>query len=176
MRGLSQAGHLRVWIKTPSNVSTLRSGHSTNGDAAVISALHSAGTRTTAAALQDIRGPPLPRGGSGRLGPTLDSSKLDSSVMMPSALVVLAAPCLLATLCLLLPTSTWAQQQSTLPGFSEVIDVRVVNLEVVVTDRAGNRIHGLSPEDFVLRVDGQEVPMSTESCSIPRARPVPKCS
>ena len=77
--------------------------------------------------------------------------------MMPSALVVLAAPCLLATLCLLLPTSTWAQQQSTLPGFSEVIDVRVVNLEVVVTDRAGNRIHGLSPEDFVLRVDGQEV-------------------
>ncbi len=40
--------------------------------------------------------------------------------------------------------------------FGEVIDVRVVNLEVVVTEN-GRRVTGLSPEDFVLTVDGQEV-------------------
>ncbi|MEM9406880.1 MAG: VWA domain-containing protein, partial [Acidobacteriota bacterium] len=39
--------------------------------------------------------------------------------------------------------------------FSEVFDVRVVNLEVVVTDRKGNRITGLQPEDFELFVDGE---------------------
>lgn len=50
-----------------------------------------------------------------------------------------------------------AQPQPTLPSFSDVIDVRVINLEVVVTDRKGNRIHGLGPEDFLLKVDGREV-------------------
>lgn len=39
--------------------------------------------------------------------------------------------------------------------FSEVYDVRVVNLEVVVTDRKGERITGLGPEDFELLVDGE---------------------
>ncbi len=43
--------------------------------------------------------------------------------------------------------------------FGDIIDVRVVNLEVVVTDRQGNRVVGLTPEDFVLRVDGQEKPI-----------------
>ena len=42
--------------------------------------------------------------------------------------------------------------------FGEIIDVRVVNLEVVVT-RGGERVQGLSPEDFVLKVDGSEVPI-----------------
>ena len=40
--------------------------------------------------------------------------------------------------------------------FSEVIDVRVVNIEVVVTDRDGVRVHGLEPDDFILRLDGEE--------------------
>ena len=44
--------------------------------------------------------------------------------------------------------------------FGEQIEVRVVNLEVVVTDRDGNRVSGLSPEDFRLRVDGDDVPIS----------------
>lgn len=43
--------------------------------------------------------------------------------------------------------------------FGDVIDVRIVNLEVVVTDRQGNRVIGLAPDDFVLRVDGQEKPI-----------------
>ncbi len=42
--------------------------------------------------------------------------------------------------------------------FGEVIDVRVVNLEVVVTED-GQRVTGLKPEDFLLTVDGREVPI-----------------
>src|SRR6478609_400524 len=45
------------------------------------------------------------------------------------------------------------------PSFGESIDVRVVNVEAVVTDRQGNRVSGLRPEDFRLRVDGKEVPV-----------------
>lgn len=41
----------------------------------------------------------------------------------------------------------------------ESIDVRVVNVEAVVTDRSGQRIKGLKPSDFRLRVDGKEVPI-----------------
>lgn len=48
--------------------------------------------------------------------------------------------------------------QETNPGiFGEVLDVRVVNLEVVVTDRQGNRVSGLKAEDFELKVDGKPV-------------------
>ena len=43
--------------------------------------------------------------------------------------------------------------------FSETIDVRVVNVEVVVTDRAGNRVHGLEVADFELLVDGEPTPI-----------------
>ena len=41
--------------------------------------------------------------------------------------------------------------------FGEEIDVRVVNLEAVVEDRAGNRVEGLSADDFRILVDGEEV-------------------
>ena len=41
--------------------------------------------------------------------------------------------------------------------FGEEIDVRVVNLEVVVGDREGNRVRGLSRDDFRILVDGEEV-------------------
>lgn len=43
--------------------------------------------------------------------------------------------------------------------FGETIDVRVVNVETVVTDERGNVARGLSPGDFRLLVDGQEVPV-----------------
>ncbi len=45
------------------------------------------------------------------------------------------------------------------PTFGERIDVRVVNVEVVVTDKSGNRVTGLPPGDFRLKVDGREVPI-----------------
>lgn len=41
----------------------------------------------------------------------------------------------------------------------ETIDVRVVNVEAVVTDRKGERVRGLKAEDFQLLVDGKEVPV-----------------
>lgn len=40
--------------------------------------------------------------------------------------------------------------------FGEVIDVRVVNLEVAVTDQ-GEPVTGLGPQDFLLTIDGKEV-------------------
>lgn len=56
-------------------------------------------------------------------------------------------------------TSLFAQQapQIEVP-YSEVIDVRVVNVEVVVEEK-GARVRGLGPQDFVLEVDGKEVPI-----------------
>jgi VWFA-related protein len=43
--------------------------------------------------------------------------------------------------------------------FGEVLDVRVVNVEVVVTDQDGERVRGLDATDFRLKVDGKEVPI-----------------
>lgn len=50
------------------------------------------------------------------------------------------------------------QPPSDVPGvFGEVLDVRVINLEVVVTDKAGTPINGLDTSDFRLLVDGEEM-------------------
>ena len=43
--------------------------------------------------------------------------------------------------------------------FGEQIEVRVVNVEVVVTDKQGNRVQGLKPGDLRLKVDGKTVPI-----------------
>jgi VWFA-related protein len=50
-----------------------------------------------------------------------------------------------------------AQPPGTSDGLvlGETIDVRVVNVEVVVTDKDGNRVYGLGADDFRLFVDGQ---------------------
>jgi VWFA-related protein len=45
------------------------------------------------------------------------------------------------------------------PVFGEQIEVRIVNVEVVVTDKDGNRVTGLQPSDFRLRVDGKDLPV-----------------
>lgn len=42
--------------------------------------------------------------------------------------------------------------------YSEVVDVRVVNVEVVVEEK-GARVRGLGPRDFRIEVDGKEVPI-----------------
>lgn len=41
--------------------------------------------------------------------------------------------------------------------FFETLDVNVVNVEVFVTDKKGNRVRGLKREDFELREDGRPV-------------------
>ncbi len=50
-------------------------------------------------------------------------------------------------------------QEPPLPVFGETLEVRVVNLEVVVTDRDGLPVTGLAPSDFRLTVDGDELPI-----------------
>ncbi|HEX6902332.1 MAG TPA: VWA domain-containing protein [Thermoanaerobaculia bacterium] len=44
-------------------------------------------------------------------------------------------------------------------SFGDSIDVRVVNVEAVVTDRRGRLVKGLKASDFRLLVDGKEVPI-----------------
>ncbi|MFQ5348894.1 MAG: VWA domain-containing protein, partial [Thermoanaerobaculia bacterium] len=67
----------------------------------------------------------------------------------------------LLPLVLLVVAGSWraaAQQPGERPGvFAEVLDVRVVNIEVVVTDKKGVPVYGLGPDDFRLTVDGAEV-------------------
>jgi VWFA-related protein len=45
------------------------------------------------------------------------------------------------------------------PVINESIDVRVMNMETVVTDAQGKRVKGLTAADFRLLVDGREVPI-----------------
>lgn len=65
---------------------------------------------------------------------------------------------------LLILATTWAPASMAQPDegsvFGERVEVRVVNLEVVVTDRQGNRVSDLVAEDFQLKVDGKSLPIS----------------
>jgi VWFA-related protein len=49
------------------------------------------------------------------------------------------------------------------PGFLESLDVRLVNLEVYVTDRQGEAVEGLTAKDFTLLEDGKKVKLSNFS-------------
>lgn len=62
-----------------------------------------------------------------------------------------------SALALLCATAPLSPQEDLSASFGEVIDIRVINLDVVVTDRNGDRVTGLGPEDFRLLVDGEEV-------------------
>ncbi len=72
---------------------------------------------------------------------------------MSRRLLVPAVACLLAW-----PLAP-AAGQAPPPVFGETLEVRVVNLEVVVTDRDGLPVTGLASEDFRLTVGGREVPI-----------------
>jgi VWFA-related protein len=76
---------------------------------------------------------------------------------MKKVVVSLIAAAILAGPALSAPVSTTAPAQS---SFGESIDVRVVNVEAVVTDRRGKLVEGLSAADFRLLVDGKEVPIT----------------
>ncbi|MEO1086046.1 MAG: hypothetical protein AAFY88_17540, partial [Acidobacteriota bacterium] len=70
----------------------------------------------------------------------------------PSLLRPTAAAALLALL-VAPPLFSQADPDPTADLFGDTVDVRVVNLEVVVEKR-GDRINGLSAEDFELTVGG----------------------
>jgi VWFA-related protein len=74
--------------------------------------------------------------------------------------VCLAVLALLALLAMIGPAGAQQKQaQAPQSVFGEQIEVRVVNVEAVVTDRQGNRVTGLKPGDFRLEVDGKPVPI-----------------
>jgi VWFA-related protein len=47
------------------------------------------------------------------------------------------------------------QPQGELPQLTETIDVRVINIDVVVTDRKGNPVQGLNKKDFIILENGR---------------------
>ena len=57
------------------------------------------------------------------------------------------------------PSMSSAAQPQRVQEFGDSIDVRVVNVEAVITDGRGERVRGLSAADFRLLVDGREVPV-----------------
>ena len=72
---------------------------------------------------------------------------------------------ILTALCLLClapgATRAQAQAQPEPPStFAETIDVRVVNVDVWVTDRDGNPVTGLAADDFEVRENGRPVELS----------------
>lgn len=69
-----------------------------------------------------------------------------------------AAPLLAALLFAAAPGSVAAQGPPA-TEFGETVEVRVINLEVVVTDRQGLPVTGLGAQQFVLKVDGKAVPI-----------------
>ena len=69
-------------------------------------------------------------------------------------------PATLAALLLLLSVNGVAQAQPAPETFGETIDVRVVNVDVWVTDRDGNPVTGLAADDFEVREDGRPVELS----------------
>ena len=52
------------------------------------------------------------------------------------------------------------QQPAETPKLTESIDVRVIGVDVVVTDKKGNSITGLTKDDFQIFENGIEKPIS----------------
>ena len=72
---------------------------------------------------------------------------------MKRTLALLAA---LATI----PMSAQRQKEPEQPRLVETIDVRVINVDVVVTDKRGNPITGLTKDDFEIFENGQPKPIT----------------
>ncbi|MCY3969393.1 MAG: hypothetical protein OXG74_05645 [Acidobacteria bacterium] len=71
--------------------------------------------------------------------------------------LLLRIPLAFAAFCVPLAAQEFESELPSELFLGDEIEVRVVNLEVVVENRAGERVTGLGPEDFRLLVDGSEV-------------------
>jgi VWFA-related protein len=74
---------------------------------------------------------------------------------MKSAAIVLTAA--------LLALPAFAQQPQPSPSFGETIEVRVVNVDVMVTDRNGKPVTGLTKDDFELSENGKKLEITNFS-------------
>jgi len=95
-------------------------------------------------------------------GVTMDSDAMRSTTRRRALLPAIALFAAAALAALPAPAAAQADDPPASPPpdvFGEVVEVRVVNVEVVVTDRDGNRVTGLGPESFRLTVDGEPVPI-----------------
>jgi len=63
-------------------------------------------------------------------------------------------------LALLLALLAAAPQQPQIPSIGETIEVSIVNVDVFVTDAAGNRVHGLTRNDFEIYEDRKPQPIT----------------
>lgn len=77
----------------------------------------------------------------------MTSRKNDAPAVHPR----FAAPALLT----ILLAAAIAIAQDTTPRFSETVDVSLINVDVIVTDRKGERVRGLTAEDFVILEEGK---------------------
>lgn len=73
--------------------------------------------------------------------------------------------CLVAAAMLLAVPHALAQTQTDAPAaeFEGMVEVSEVLLDVLVTDKQGNVVVGLGPDDFVVTEDGEEVPVDAVS-------------
>ena len=69
------------------------------------------------------------------------------------------SPVVLAALLVVPPSASQAQAQQ-VPSLAETIEVAIVNVDVVVTDRDGNRVRDLTKDDFEILEDGRPQPLS----------------
>ena len=63
-----------------------------------------------------------------------------------------------------------ASPAQTLPRAGESIEVSIVNLDVIVTDKHGQRIHGLSKNDFEVFEDGKPQPITNFAAYAPEQK------
>ena len=61
------------------------------------------------------------------------------------------------------PAASTRAQPEPEPVFGEAVDVRLVNVDVYVTDRKGRRLPGLGDDDFLIYQDGQRVEVTNFS-------------
>ena len=66
----------------------------------------------------------------------------------------------LFALLLLVAPAIFAADQPALPRAGETIEVSIVNLDVIVTDKHGKRVHGLTKDDFEVFEDGKPQPLT----------------
>jgi VWFA-related protein len=78
----------------------------------------------------------------------------------------------LSVVLMFLPLALYAEAPSktAFPRAGETIEVSIVNLDVVVTDKHGQRVHGLTKDDFEVFEDGKPQPVTNFAAYVPESK------